>query len=180
MSLSSFFSSRLSAEVTAGVSTLERLGRVDKVSDPQSQGDDVDEAEVACGGFVVSGCQAPRVLELVEAALDAVSEGVDVVVDRGLDLSSTTHRNDRDAAIRACVFTDAVGVIAFIGDENLRVRRVGVHHEIVALVVRNFPAGDLRRDREPFGVGAEMNFGREAAFRAAKTLSLSPPFAPAA
>lgn len=140
----------------------------------------MDEAEIARGGFVVSGCQATRVLELVEAALDAVSEGVDVAVDRGLDLSSATHRNDRDATFRLGVLADAVCVIALIGDENLRVWRVCVHHEVVALVVRDFPAGDLRRDREPFGVGTEMNFGREATFRAAETLSLSPPFAPAA
>lgn len=106
--------------------------------------------------------------------------GVDVVVDRDLNLSSASHRDDRDAAVRLGVLTDAVGIVSFVGDENLGVRRVGVHHEIVALVVRDFPAGDLRRDREPLGVGAEMDFGREATFRAAKTLSLSPPFAPAA
>ena len=140
----------------------------------------MDEAEIACGGFVVSGCQAARILELVEAALDTVSEGVDVIVDRDLDLSSATHRDDRDAAIRLGVLADPVGVIPLVGDENLRFWRVGVHHQIVALVVRDFPAGDLRRDRESFRVGAEMDFGRDAAFRAAKTLALSPPFAPAA
>ena len=140
----------------------------------------MDEAQIACGGFVVPGCQATRVLEFVEAALDAVSEGVNVVVDRDLELSSATHRNDRDATFRFGVLADAVSVVSLVGDENLRFRRVGVHHEIVALVVRDFPAGDLRRDRQPFGVGAEMNFGREATLRAAKTLSLSPPFAPAA
>ena len=140
----------------------------------------MDEAEIARGGFVVSGCQAARVLELVEAAFDAVSEGVDVVVDRGLDLSSATHRNDRDATFRLGILADAVGVVSFVGEKNLGIWRVCVHHEVVALVVRDFPASNLRCDREPFGVGAEMNFGREATLRAAKTLSLSPPFAPAA
>lgn len=140
----------------------------------------MNESEVACGGFVVSGSQASRVLELVEAALDAVSEGVDVAVDRDLDLSSATHRDDGDPAIRRGPLTDAVGVVALVGEKNLGGWRVGVHHEVVALVVRDFPAGDLCRDGEPFGIGAEMDFGREATFRAAKTLSLSPPFAPAA
>ena len=160
--------------------SITNLGRVDKVLGPQARGDDVDEAEIACGGFVVSGCQAARVLELVEAALDAVPEGVDVIVDRDLDLSPATHRNDRDAALGLGVLADAVGVVALVGDEHLRRGRVGVHHEVVALVVRDLPAGDLGRDREAFGIGAEMDFGREATFRAAKTLSLSPPFAPAA
>ena len=140
----------------------------------------MDEAEIACCGFVVSGCQAPGVLEFVEAALDAVSESVDVVIDRGLDLSPVTHWNDRDAAVGFSVLTDAVGVIALVGDENLWFQCLRIHHEIVALVIRDFPAGDFRRNRKPFGVGTEMNFGREATLRAAKTLSLSPPFAPAA
>src|SRR4029434_314067 len=115
-------------------------------------------------------------LELVEAALDAVSERVDVAVERDLDLSSAPHRDDRDAAFGLGVLPDAVGIVTFVGDENLGIRRVCVHHEIVAFVVRDFPAGDLCRDREPFGVSAEMNFSREAAFRSAKTLSLSPPY----
>jgi hypothetical protein len=38
------------------------LGLVDKVPGPQAGGDDVDEAEIACGGLVKSGCQSARVL----------------------------------------------------------------------------------------------------------------------
>lgn len=148
--------------------------------DPEARGDDVDEAEIARGCFVVSGRQPTRVLELVEAALDAVPEGVDVVVDRDLDFSPASRRDDRDPAVGLGVRADAVGIVSLVGDENLRRGRVGVHHEVVALVVRDLAAGDFRGDREAFGVGAEMDFGREATFRAAKTLSLSPPFAPAA
>src|SRR5258705_1133451 len=140
----------------------------------------MDEAEIACSGFVVSSCEAARILEFVEAAFDTISEGVDVVIDRDLDLSSASHRDDCDAAFGLGMLTDAVGIVSFVGDENLGGWRVCVHHEVVALVVRDLPAGDLRCDGEPFGVGTEMDFGREAAFRAAKTLSLSPPFAPAA
>lgn len=34
------------------------LGRVDKVSDPEADGYEIDEAEIAFGGFVISGRQA--------------------------------------------------------------------------------------------------------------------------
>ena len=34
------------------------LGRVDKVSDPEADGCEIDEAEIAFGGFVISGRQA--------------------------------------------------------------------------------------------------------------------------
>lgn len=165
---------------TAELSTQATLGRVDKVHGPQACRDDVDEAEIARGGLVVSGRQSAGVLELVEAALDAVPEGVDVVVDRDLNFSPASRRDDGGAAVGLGVRADAVGVVALVGDQHLWRGRVGVHHEVVALVVRDFPAGDLGGDREAFGVGAEMDFGREATFRAAKTLSLSPPFAPAA
>ena len=45
----------------------------------------MDEAEIAVGGFVISGSEPPGVLELVEAALDHVSQGVDGGIDRDLD-----------------------------------------------------------------------------------------------
>lgn len=34
------------------------LGRVDKVSNPEADGCEIDEAEIAFGGFVISGRQA--------------------------------------------------------------------------------------------------------------------------
>ena len=40
------------------------LGRVDKVCDPEPGRRDEDEAEIARGGLVVSGREAPAVLEL--------------------------------------------------------------------------------------------------------------------
>jgi hypothetical protein len=40
------------------------LGRVDKVSDPEPCRRDEDEAEIACRGLVISGREAPAVLEL--------------------------------------------------------------------------------------------------------------------
>lgn len=39
------------------------------------------EGEIAQGGFVVSGGEASGVLELVDAALDTVAQGIDEVVD---------------------------------------------------------------------------------------------------
>ena len=47
----------------------------------------MDEAEITGGGFVVAGRQPSRVLEFVEAALDAVAQGIDVAIDRDLNLA---------------------------------------------------------------------------------------------
>ena len=140
----------------------------------------MDEGEIACGGLVVSRRQAPGVFEPVVATLDPVAQGIDEVVDGDLDYSAAAHGNDGNAASFLDVGAHAVGIVALVGDENFRIGRFGVHHEVIALVVRDFAAGDFRRDREPLGVGPEVDFRGEAALRAAETFFLSPPFAPAA
>jgi hypothetical protein len=57
-----------------------------------------------------------------------------------------------------------IGVISLVGDHDAWKRRGVPHHEVEALVVRDFAAGDLRADWETIRVGAEMDFGREATF----------------
>jgi len=140
----------------------------------------VDEGEIACGGFVVSRREASGVLEPVEATLDPVAQGIDEVVDGDLEFAASAHGNDGNAASFLDVGAHAVGIIALVGDEHFRVGRFGIHHEVVALVVRDFSTGDFRRGREPLGVGPEVDLRGEATLRAAETFFLSPPFAPAA
>ena len=45
----------------------------------------MDEAEIAVGGFVLSGGQSAGVFELVKASFDHVTQGIDVGIDRQLD-----------------------------------------------------------------------------------------------
>jgi hypothetical protein len=44
---------------------------------PDPDRGDLDEAEITRRGFVVSGRQLSRVLQLVEVALDAVAQGLE-------------------------------------------------------------------------------------------------------
>ena len=56
-----------------------------------------------------------------------------------------------------------------------------LHERIVAFDLVGLAAGDIERQRVAFGVGAEVDFGREAAARATERfLILIPPFTPAA
>ena len=55
-----------------------------------------------------------------------------------------------------------------------------IPQQVEPFLIRDLTATDLRLHREAMRVGGQMDFRREATFRAAKTLSLSPPFAPAA
>ena len=102
-----------------------------------------------------------------------------MAIDGDLHFSVLAGWDDGDASAPFHVFADVVGVIAAISQENARLW-TALHDRTIALVVGDLSAGDLGGYGQAASVNAEMNLGREATFRAPKTLSLSPPFAPAA
>lgn len=159
---------------------LRGLGRVDEVPDPEADRGDLHEAEEACGGLVVAGGDASGVLEAVEAPLDPVAQGVDVAVDALADLAASAGRNDGHAAAIFHVLADRVGVIAAVGQQDACGRPVRLHQGSIAAVVGDLAAGDLGRYGQAHAVRAEVDLGREATSRTAKTLILNPPLAPAA
>ena len=156
------------------------LGPVDECAHPEADSGDEDEAEIAVGGLVVSGGEAAPVLQPVEATLDPVPERVDVVVDRDLNLPASPHRDDRRDAARFHCRTDGIGIVAAIGEQNLRFRPVGIQERQSTGVVGGLAGCDVDGYGETGSVGAEMNFGRKPTSRAPETLSRSPPLAPAA
>ena len=54
----------------------EGLGPVDKRFNPKPRGGDIEEAHEGQGGFVVSGCNTPHLLEFVEHPLNAIAVSV--------------------------------------------------------------------------------------------------------
>ena len=58
------------------------LGYADKLLTPDAQSGDLNEAELACGGFVVPRRQSAGTLHPVEATLDVVPQDVCDAVDR--------------------------------------------------------------------------------------------------
>src|SRR5258707_1809329 len=79
------------------------------------------------------------------------------------------------------VVANIVAVITLVADEPVRIDVVQLHQRIVAFDLMRFTAGHVESQRVALGVRAEMDFGREAATRAAdRFLILIPPFTPAA
>lgn len=68
----------------------------------------MDEADIAVGGFVVSGGQPSGVLELVKASFDHVARGADVGIDRQLDKPVAFGRDHRSAATHSIISTTCV------------------------------------------------------------------------
>ena len=104
-----------------------------------------------------------------------------MAVDDGLDLAVSLGRDDGGDASSRQVGEDEVGVVSLVGEQDARRRPGLVHDRRIAFHIRDLAAAQRDRDREAQSVAAEMDLGREATTRAAKTLVLIPFFsAPAA
>ena len=103
-----------------------------------------------------------------------------MVVDRDLDLPTSPHRNDRGDATRFHLRAEGIGIVAAIGEKDLRFRAFGIEQRQSTGVVGGLAGCDVDGYGETCAVGAEMNFGRKPTARAPETLSRSPPLAPAA
>jgi hypothetical protein len=72
-------------------------------------------------------------------------------------------------------------IVTLISEEPARIDVVKRHQRLEALRLVNLTAGQFEGERIAFSIRAEVDFGREAAARAAeRLLLLIPPFAPAA
>lgn len=78
---------------------------------PQPDCSYAEEAEIACGGFVVSGGDAAGVLELVEAPLDHVSQPIKRMIHTDAHLAHWDLGQDA-AVIHG--FANVISVIALI------------------------------------------------------------------
>ena len=95
----------------------------------------MNEAEIACGRFVVAGRQTARAFEFVEAALDPVPQGVGDGIDQdwlfaidlaGYDQSATTLFDDT---------ANMVTVVATVGNEHFGFGQIIIDQRIEAFEV---------------------------------------------
>ena len=65
---------------------------------------------------------------------------------------------------------DAIGIVASVGDEDLRHREVAIDEKVEALVVGDLSAGQFDGGGQAGDVGREVDLARKATSRALKTL----------
>ena len=119
-------------------------------------------------------CEAPEMLELVEAVLDAVARLVDrrVVWDR--DFARSGRRNDRDHAGVRDQLAQLVAVLGFVGDNGATVYPVeqrGGGNDVMGLA-----ACEDEAQRAAKRVGEHMDFGGQSSSGTPQSLILGPPF----
>lgn len=124
----------------------------------------MDEAEVAVGGFIVSGCQPSSILELVEAAFDHVAQRIDCGIDGQLDQAVSLGRDHRGATAPLHIFANEVSIIALVGKQHLGRWPIGIHDRHISLEVGGFAPGQRHRYGQAQRIDAEMDLGRKATF----------------
>ena len=129
--------------------------------------------------LVVSGGDAAEVLEPAEAAFDDVTPLVDALVEGMDDDTVGLVGDDRGCASFDDVGPQFVTVVAFVGDEGARGRRLRQHVRRGGDVGR-LAGGKMKNDRPAAPIAQAMDFGRASAARAADGLILLPPFPPEA
>jgi len=104
----------------------------------------LDESEVTCRGFVVSGGEASGAFEFVETTLDLIAQGIDEAVYRDLLRAVGARGDDRCAAPSGHHVADGIGIVALVRDDYPGRWHVVIQKGIEPFVIRHFSASDLR------------------------------------
>jgi len=157
------------------------LGRVDGFDQDERAGKRNKGREIL-GGLLAAQSDAFEALELAVALLDAGSPLVeDPGKEGGLVFGVLSVRNDgTDAAPARC---RSVGrrIVPLVTENGAR-RDVGadVEQNLEIAAVAGLAASQMERQRQAVEIGLQVDFGGKPAARAAESLALLPPFAPAA
>ncbi len=114
--------------------------------------------------FVVARCQASGALELVEAALHPVSQGVCDAINKDRFFPIDLAGNDGRATTLSNDTTNVIAVVATVGNEHPGSWKIVINERIKPFEVRDFAATYLRPDRQSMCIGNEVDLGREATF----------------
>lgn len=140
----------------------------------------MDKSEETAGGVVVAGSDAAVVLQAVDAALDAIAQRVERLLDAVLDAPVPLGWDFRLAATIAHILPYGIAVVAAIREQDAGVAVPLLHQHAVGRAVMRLARRQRQADRQAMDIGAKVDLGREATARASKTLAMRPPFAPAA
>lgn len=132
----------------------------------------MEAREEIAGGFFVAGGDTSELFDKLEEPLNEVAFGVEREVAFPGGLSIRSWRDDRLDGSDLKALNEAVGVVAFVGEEGFGLHFGGECSGLVDVV--DMPAGEAERQRIAEGVDDHMNFGGRAAARAAYGLVEAP------
>jgi hypothetical protein len=131
------------------------------MAEPEADRRDVDEAQEAFGRFVITGGDAPSFFQFIEAPLDEVAQSVELAVNSHAQFRGFSHRDCRHNIASFHGFAKVARAIAPVRQQDAWLRRVGVHDQAEAQIIRCLPRRDVRPHRQACAVDAEVDLGRE-------------------
>ena len=140
-----------------------KLGPVDKVWQPYLCGGQGKECCEGFSGLVVSGRDAPELLEAVEHPLDAVSILIGPEVAGRRVLPVGLRRNDRPDAVDQEFFTQEITVVALVCKEQSRFADRYSQQVRNGVIVRSLSARQDEAKRASLTVCSGVDFRRKAA-----------------
>jgi hypothetical protein len=145
---------------------------------PYSHRSEENETKEVRGGLLVAGGDATVPLYLAEEVLDEVPSSVELATELALVSSIRFRRNHDFHASLLDRVNDSVRVVAFVGDEAFSLCRC--YERLRFADVVDVPRREVDMEGTTETVHESVDFGRETSARASNTLTLGPPFPPAA
>lgn len=109
--------------------------------------------------MVVSGSNAPAVLEAIEEVLDPVSRCIQSTVDRVLDVTVLLGRNLWPATAGTHLVAYGITVVAFVAEHDRQID-VALGHQIAeSCAVVRLARCQQKRDWKTLSVGPGVDFG---------------------
>ena len=141
-----------------------------------------DDGGVADVGLFAAHGDALEPLELADGLFDARPEFIETLGKEAASLLGVFPTRDHGCdATRKRSDAICVAVISLVGHRDARADvRADVERCLELRAVARLARGQVEIERVAVEIGLEVDFGREAATRAAERLALLPPFAPAA
>jgi hypothetical protein len=128
--------------------------------------------EEVAGSFFIACGDASELFDKIEEALNEVTFGIECEVATSCDLAVRFWRDDRFDGSHLKALNKAICVVAFVAEEGFGLHLCGEGFGLVDIV--DLPACKADGHRIAQGVDDHMNFGGQAAARAAYGLVGAP------
>ena len=141
-----------------------------------------NERDVILSGLLTAERDALEAFELADGLLNPTPPLIqDAREEGGSLLGIGAVRNHWADAALACRLPVRLSIVSFVGQRGARGDvRTEIEQDLKLLAVTGFAAGQVNRERLAVEVGLQVDLGRKAATRAAESLAVLPPLAPAA
>ena len=124
------------------------------------------------GAAIIARGEAPKVLQLVEAALDQVALAVEDGIMGNDGLAASVRRDDRRHAGGLDGLADRIAVVGFVGDHGIGLD--AVEHRLGGSALVNLAAGQQEAQWPAKRVGKQVDFGRQTSSGTPQSLVRAP------